>query len=75
VGVAALLVLPLLYYSIGWIQFGFRYATDALPLLAALAVLGVWRMGWRRWIVPVTIYCVAINLIGTYWLVFQFAGG
>jgi hypothetical protein len=73
-GVATLLALPLLYYGIGWIQFGFRYATDATPLIAALAVLGSWTRGWRRWIVPVTIYCLVVNLVGTYWLVFQFAG-
>lgn len=69
------MALPLLYYSIGWIQFGFRYAIDASPLLAAVAVSAARSRGWRRWIVPITIYCLAVNLVGVYWLVLQFVGG
>lgn len=36
-GVFSMMLPIITYYGIGWIQFGFRYALDFIPLLALLA--------------------------------------
>jgi hypothetical protein len=41
-GVLVTLVPILTYYGIGWVQFGYRYALDFMPLLVLLVALG-WR--------------------------------
>jgi hypothetical protein len=64
-----LLLLPsLLYYGIGWKQFGYRYGLDATPFVVALAALAYRRPGWRRALPGLALASVAINLWGTYWL-------
>ena len=43
------LIPSLLYYGGGWLQFGYRYALDAIPFAIALCAMAVaWRggMGW-----------------------------
>jgi hypothetical protein len=66
-----LLLGPLmLYYGIGWIQWGYRYGTDVLPFMAPLAALGMERLNLYKWkfLLPLTLYCVFINLAGSLWL-------
>ena len=63
-----LVVMPsLLYYGIGWIQFGYRYALDGLPFLAALAAIGYRRRGFTL-LPALCVASVAVNLAGADWL-------
>lgn len=64
-----LLLLPsLLYYGIGWVQFGYRYGLDATPFAVALAALAYRRPGWREALPWLAIASVAVNVWGAYWL-------
>lgn len=64
-----LVMLPnLLYYGGGWLQYGFRYALDAIPFALALCGLAVARRGgagWLGW--ALLTFGVAVNGIGVYW--------
>ena len=58
----------LLYYGGGWLQFGYRYALDAIPFALALAAMaaasrGRIGVGWKILIA----FGVAINAAGVYW--------
>ena len=74
-----MLVPTLLYYGGGWLQFGYRYALDSIPLVWALCVLAAVRdedlyasvglggsaigTGWKILIV----LGVLVGLGGVYW--------
>jgi hypothetical protein len=47
--IAPVLVLNLMYQNSGWIQFGYRFALDYLPLVFALLALGGRRFGAGFW--------------------------
>ena len=70
-GLAAAFVLVmipvLLYYGGGWLQYGFRYALDAIPFAVALCatVLARRRAGWLWWLALAA--GVVVNAIGVYW--------
>jgi hypothetical protein len=64
VGVA---IPTVLYYGVGWIQFGYRYALDFMPFLIILAALG-FRRGMSRWAVALVLIGVAVNLWGSAFL-------
>ncbi len=62
------LIPSLLYYGGGWLQFGYRYALDAIPFAIALCAMAVaWRggmgWGWRALIA----FGVLVNAAGVYW--------
>ena len=63
----AVLVPDLLYYGGGWLQYGYRYALDAIPFAFALCGLAAARhgvgWGWRALIG----FGVVVNLAGVYW--------
>lgn len=40
IGIASVLVPIVTYYGVGWVQTGYRYALDFLPLVLVLAALG-----------------------------------
>jgi hypothetical protein len=63
-----LALLPnLLYYGGGWLQYGYRYALDAIPFAIALAGMAAARHGvgwpWRLLILA----GVVVGLGGVYW--------
>jgi hypothetical protein len=63
-----LTLLPsLFYYGGGWLQFGYRYALDAIPFAIALAALAAMKrgvgLGW--WILLVI--GLLVNAAGVYW--------
>jgi hypothetical protein len=70
-GLAATFVLVmipvLLYYGGGWLQYGFRYALDAIPFAVALCAIALAR---RRagliWWLALAVGLV-VNAIGVYW--------
>lgn len=64
----ALVMIPnLLYYGGGWLQYGYRYALDAIPFAFALCALAAARhgvgWGWRALIA----FGIVVNLGGVYW--------
>jgi hypothetical protein len=67
-----LMLLPdLFYYGVGWIQFGYRYALDALPFFVALAAIGLRKPQAARWVPALAVYGVAVNVAGAAWLLQQ----
>lgn len=66
VGLAAatlpVLVLNLMYQNTGWIQFGYRFALDYLPLVFALLALGGRRFGPGFF--SIALFAFAINAFG-----------
>lgn len=72
---ALFVVLPsLLYYGIGWVQFGYRYAIDAVPFVAALAALGVQRTGKTLLFRVALAYSVVVAVLGAAWLLKRLGG-
>jgi hypothetical protein len=62
------LVPNLLYYGGGWLQYGFRYALDAIPFVIALcgmAATSRGRIGWP-WLVVIG-FGVVVGAVGVYW--------
>ena len=57
----------LLYYGGGWLQYGFRYALDAIPFAVALCatVLARRRAGLFWWLALAV--GLAVNAAGVYW--------
>ncbi len=61
------LVPNLLYYGGGWLQYGYRYALDAIPFAVALCCIASARhgVGWI-WRIAI-IFGVIVGLGGVYW--------
>jgi uncharacterized membrane protein YwaF len=60
----------LLYFSQGWVQFGYRYLMDYLPFLMILTALGFEDNQSRSsfWLkVVLVVASVAIGFWGRYW--------
>jgi hypothetical protein len=65
-----LLVGPtLFYYGIGWVQFGYRYAIDALPFMAALAAVALAQRRRLHWLPAFAAYSLIVNVWGAQWLI------
>ena len=68
-GAALFVLIPsLLYYGGGWLQYGYRYFMDSVPLVIALcgsaaAMRGRIGLGWRVLIV----FGVVVMAMGAYW--------
>lgn len=63
--VLVILVPLLLYYGVGWIQFGYRYALDFYPFLfipTALAIAARW--SWKAQ--TLIVLCLLINIWGAW---------
>jgi hypothetical protein len=66
--VLAILIPIVIWFSTGWVQFGYRYSLDFFPFLLILIVSGTGnKIG--RGIVAVVALSVAVNLWGTLWSV------
>jgi hypothetical protein len=61
------LVPNLLYYGGGWLQYGYRYALDAIPFAMALCCIAAARhgVGWI-WRIAIT-FGVIVGAGGVYW--------
>ncbi len=66
--IIAILLPTVLWFSTGWVQFGYRYSLDFMPLLLILICAG---MGKRvtKGMVGVVALCIAVNLWGALWSV------
>ena len=71
--VLLVVLLDLMHFSQGWVQFGYRFSNDAVPFALPLVALGIDRMadGTRRWAMPVAmglvVLSIAINAWGVVW--------
>jgi len=67
----ALVAIPtLVYYSAGWVQFGYRYIMDYLPFLMILTAFGFEdnRSPRSLWIkIGLVVLSIAIGFWGRYW--------
>ena len=70
-GLAAAFVLVmipvLLYYGGGWLQYGFRYALDAIPFAVALCAMALARRRAGLFWWGLLAVGLVVNAIGTYW--------
>ncbi|HEX2622652.1 MAG TPA: hypothetical protein VHL11_20975, partial [Phototrophicaceae bacterium] len=61
-------ILPsLLYHNTGSAQFGYRFILDALPFWMILLARAARKIPLAI-LVPLTGYCMVVNLIGFYWI-------
>ncbi len=66
--VLAILIPIVLWFSTGWVQFGYRYSLDFFPFLLILIASGMGNKIGKGMVAVVTL-CVAVNLWGTLWSV------
>jgi hypothetical protein len=64
---AAVMLPNLLYYGGGWLQFGYRYALDAVPFALVLCALALRRRGATLFWWGVLAFCVFVNAAGVWW--------
>ena len=63
VGTLATATIWMLHGTTGWVQFGYRYSLDALPLLALLVASGMrYRLDWLK--IAVIVLSCGVNLWG-----------
>jgi hypothetical protein len=71
--VLLVVLLDLMHFSQGWVQFGYRFSNDAVPFALPLVALGIDRMadGTRRWAMPfamaLVVVSIAVNAWGVVW--------
>jgi hypothetical protein len=63
----AVLIPNVLYYGGGWLQYGYRYALDAIPFVLALCATAVARRGISAGWTLLLALGVLVNLVGVYW--------
>lgn len=68
-GAAALvLFLTLLYYGGGWLQYGYRYFLDSVPIVMALCgMAAVHRRGIGIWWLALIVVGTVVMAVGVYW--------
>jgi hypothetical protein len=73
--VLLIVLIDLMHFSQGWVQFGYRFSNDAVPFALPLVAIGLDRMadGTRRWVMPVAmalvVASIAVNAWGVVWSV------
>ena len=71
--VLLVVLVDLMHFSQGWIQFGYRFSNDAVPFAVPLVALGLQGLadGTRRWAIPVAmgliVVSIAVNAWGVVW--------
>jgi hypothetical protein len=66
--IVGILLPTILWFSTGWVQFGYRYSLDFLPFLLILIASGMGKTVNKAMIILVAL-SVAVNLWGTLWTV------
>jgi len=73
VAVLAVVLMNLMHFSQGWVQFGYRFSNDAVPFALPLVAVGFQRLrdGGRRWAMPLAmglvVASIAVNAWGVAW--------
>ncbi len=71
--VLLVVVVDLMHFSQGWVQFGYRFSNDALPFALPLVAIGLDGLtdGTRRWAMPLAtglvVVSIAVNAWGLVW--------
>ena len=65
--IVAVMLMNVMHFSQGWVQFGYRFSNDAAPFALLLVTLGLARYGVRWWTVALIGASVIINAWGVYW--------
>jgi hypothetical protein len=62
-------VVNLMHFSQGWVQFGYRFSLDAAPFALVLVALGLQSLvdAGRRWAMPVAIGLVLVSIAVNAW--------
>jgi hypothetical protein len=66
--IIAILLPTTLWFSTGWVQFGYRYSLDFMPFLLILVSAGMGR-DLSRWAIAAVALSIGVNLWGTLWSV------
>jgi hypothetical protein len=66
--IIAILLPTMLWFSTGWVQFGYRYSLDFMPFLLILISAGMGR-DLSRWAIAAVALSIGVNLWGTLWSV------
>jgi hypothetical protein len=73
IAILVIVLVNLMHFSQGWVQFGYRFSNDAVPFALPLVALGFERMlaGGRRWAMPLAagliVVSIAVNAWGVAW--------
>ena len=73
IAVLIVVLVNLMHFSQGWVQFGYRFSNDAVPFALPLVALGFERLvdGGRRWAMPLAagliVVSIAVNAWGVAW--------
>ncbi len=67
--VLLVVLVDLMHFSQGWVQFGYRFSNDAIPFALPLVAIGVHRMagGTRRWAMPLAVALVVVSIAVNAW--------
>jgi uncharacterized membrane protein len=64
-GVLLIAMPNLLHYAQGWVQFGYRFALDFMPLLLILLALGIQKI--RTIHITLFVWSIVVNTWGLWW--------
>ncbi|HUP53898.1 MAG TPA: hypothetical protein VM408_00200 [Methylomirabilota bacterium] len=67
--VLLVVVIDLMHFSQGWVQFGYRFSNDAVPFALPLVALGLDRVArdTRRWAMPAAMALVGVSIAVNAW--------
>ena len=62
-------IVNLMHFSQGWVQFGYRFSLDAAPFALVLVALGLQSLvdAGRRWAMPVAVGLVLVSIAVNAW--------
>jgi hypothetical protein len=67
--VLLVVLIDLMHFSQGWVQFGYRFSNDALPFALPLVAIGIDGLtdGTRRWAIPLAVGLVVVSIAVNAW--------
>ena len=67
--VLLVVLVDLMHFSQGWVQFGYRFSNDALPFALPLVAIGIDGLtdGTRRWAMPLAVGFVVVSIAVNAW--------
>jgi hypothetical protein len=67
--VLLVVLIDLMHFSQGWVQFGYRFSNDALPFALPLVAIGIDGLtdGTRRWAMPLAVGLVVVSIAVNAW--------
>jgi hypothetical protein len=65
--ILSIVIVDLMHFSQGWVQFGYRFSNDFAPFATILVALGIARLGVGWISVGLVAASIAVNAWGVYW--------